>query len=115
VLAAAALAGCAAQEQKPPPAPPAPAAVPPASPPPVLAPPPVSAEPTPSTSSRDACGAADLQYLVGKPHTDIPIPVDPARRRVLCSTCVATQGADPNRQTIIYSSASGLVTSVYCG
>ncbi|HEX7799602.1 MAG TPA: proteinase inhibitor i78, partial [Asticcacaulis sp.] len=34
----------------------------------------------------DQCGAQPLQYLVGRPRTDIPVPLDPSTRRVVCST-----------------------------
>jgi len=71
--------------------------------------------PPPAAPVRDACHADPLQYLVGKPHTDIPVPVVPALRRVVCSTCVMTRDYRPARQTIIYDSTSGLVTSVKCG
>jgi len=69
----------------------------------------------PATPRRDACGASELQYLVGKPRADIPVPVNPSRRRVVCSTCVMTQDVVPSRQTIIYDASTGLVTSVRCG
>ena len=64
---------------------------------------------------KDACGAADLQSVVGKPRTEIPVPLDPSLRRVACSTCPVTQDYVPSRQTIIYDSDTGLVTSVKCG
>jgi hypothetical protein len=108
-------------------------AAPPAAPPPAAAPPPVpqaapappdtpppaapqtaqAAPPTPRPT--DSCGAADLQYLIGRPRTDIPIPLTPGRRRVVCSTCPMTQDFVPYRQTIIYDAATGLVSSVKCG
>ncbi len=91
-------------------APTAPAAAPPPAPPP-----PVAAAPTPPPKPRDSCGAISLQYLVGKPRTDIPVPVNPAMRRVVCSTCVTTQDFVSARQTITFDSQTGLVTSVRCG
>jgi len=63
----------------------------------------------------DSCGAAALQYLVGKPRTDIPVPVNPGMRRVVCSTCMITQDYVEGRQTITYDTQTGLVTSVRCG
>jgi hypothetical protein len=82
--------------------------------------PPPAARPRPNiesraSSSRDSCGASDLQYLIGKPHTEIPVPVYPDRRRVLCSTCEITPGYVAWRQTIIFDSRTGRVTSVKCG
>jgi hypothetical protein len=91
--------------------PPAPAPVIPA---PAPRPRPVAPQPAPATS-RDACHAEPLQSLVGKPHTDIPVPVLPSLRRVVCSTCVMSHDHNAARQTIIYDSTTGLVTSVKCG
>jgi hypothetical protein len=69
----------------------------------------------PPQQPQDACGAIPLQSLIGKPRTDIPVPVNPAMRRVVCSTCVITQDYVAGRQTITYDSQTGLVTSVRCG
>ena len=88
----------------PPPAPPAPSPAPVA-----LTPPP------PASLPRDECGARPLQYLVGRSRDDIPVPVYPSRRRVVCSTCVMSQTFIPSRLTIVYDSGTGLVKSVRCG
>ena len=77
------------------------------------APAPVVAPPQ-SLGSRDTCRADPLQYLVGHPRTDIPVPVNPNLRRVVCSTCAMTKDYDPSRQTIVYD-CNGLVHSVKCG
>ena len=113
VLAATAVAalavGC-TSPKPPPPTPPAPA--------PFIAPPPAAAPPAqaaPPPRPADSCGAVDLQYLIGKPRTEIPIPLYPNRRRVVCSTCPMTQDYVSTRQTIIYDAGSGLVSSVKCG
>jgi len=98
-------AGC-TEPAKPPPAPPPPAAE---------APPPPPVAPPPAPASKDSCGAGPLQYLVGHPHTDIPVPVNPSLRRVVCSSCVVTQDFNPARQTIVYDAQTGLVQSVKCG
>jgi hypothetical protein len=63
----------------------------------------------------DQCGAQALQYLVGRPRTDIPVPLDPSMRRVVCSSCVVTQEYRADRQTITFNSDTGLITSVKCG
>ncbi|MFI4977002.1 MAG: hypothetical protein ACHP84_20920, partial [Caulobacterales bacterium] len=63
----------------------------------------------------DSCGAAQLQSLVGKPRTEIPIPLEPSLRRVACTTCPITQDYSPSRQTILFDAETGLVTSVKCG
>ncbi len=65
--------------------------------------------------SNDTCGAASLQNLVGKPRTEIPVPLQPSQRRVVCSTCVTTQEFRADRQTIVFDSDTGLITSVKCG
>jgi len=65
--------------------------------------------------ANDQCGAQALQYLIGKPRTDIPVPLDPAMRRVVCSSCVVTQDFRADRQTIVFNSDTGLITSVKCG
>ena len=44
--------------------------------------------PTPTSSER--CDASALAYLVGHPRTEIPVPVDPSRRRVSCTGCTAS-------------------------
>ena len=118
LLAALALAACEGPGATPPPAP-TPSSQTPArpAPPPNESPaPPPRAAGTPAASPPgDSCGASALQYLVGKPRTDIPVPVNPNRRRVICSTCMATQDVVPYRQTITYDTNTGLVTSVKCG
>jgi len=62
----------------------------------------------------DQCGARELQYLVGRPTTEIPIPVEPNRRRVVCTTCPMTPERYSFRQTILFDASTGLVTSVTC-
>jgi hypothetical protein len=111
-LALLALAGCAA-----------PASPPPATPPPRVAPPSpapapaphIAVAPAPPVPRADACGALPLQYLVGRPRTEIPVPVYPDRRRVVCATCFVTQDYVEGRQTIVYDSETGLVKSIRCG
>lgn len=76
------------------------------------APPPVSTAPAPDT---DQCGASELAYLIGKPRSEIPVPVDPSRRRVYCTTCMVTQDYDPARLNIVIDSQTGLVKDVKCG
>ncbi|MEI9905807.1 MAG: proteinase inhibitor i78 [Asticcacaulis sp.] len=63
----------------------------------------------------DQCGAAALQYLIGKPRTEIPVPLDPGQRRVVCSTCIITQDFRADRQTITFDTDTGLIKSVKCG
>jgi hypothetical protein len=79
--------------------------------------PPVAVRPIKPTTSieSDACGAKDLAYLVGKHRTEIPIPLHPEKRRVLCSTCAATMDFSPNRQNIVFDTKTGIIKSVTCG
>ena len=113
VIALALASACASPSAKAPPA--APTIAPPA---PVATPPPaaptaaVAPAPTPQP---DSCGALPLQYLVGRPRTEIPVPVNPGNRRVVCSSCFVSQDYKPYRQTITYDPQTGLVTSVKCG
>lgn len=74
-------------------------------------PPPISLPPLPPP---DQCGAYELQGLVGKPRTEIPVPLNPARRRVVCSTCPKTMEFSPYRLTIEYDARTNLVTKVAC-
>ncbi len=76
------------------------------------APPPL---PTYKPMAADQCGASALQALVGKPRTEIPVPLEPGKRRVVCSTCIVTQEYRSDRQTIVFSSETGIIESVKCG
>ena len=71
--------------------------------------------PAPAPVSGDQCGAAEMAALIGKPRTEIPVPVDPNRRRVYCTTCLVTQDYDPTRLNIVFDANTGLVTAVKCG
>lgn len=106
------LAGCASE-------PPAPALPPPPPPPAIAAgPPPIDLPPAPISvppPAPDQCGAYLLQHLVGRPRTEIPIPVDPSSRRVICSTCPKTLDFAPGRQTIEYDAQTGRIAKVECG
>jgi hypothetical protein len=96
---------------------PAPAAAPAPSPP-ALAPtppPPRSPIPRPDVTVRDACGAADLQRLVGRPRTEIPIPVDPSRQRVACTTCPITEDYNPSRLNFFFEAETGRIKQIRCG
>jgi len=63
----------------------------------------------------DLCGAKPLQYLVGRLKTEIPVPLDPNSRRVLCTSCAATMDYNPSRQNIIFDAETGVIKSVSCG
>lgn len=69
----------------------------------------------PAIAAKDTCGLADLAWLIGKPKTDIPVPVEPTRRRVYCATCAVTQDFSPERQNIVFDADTGLVVGLNCG
>lgn len=96
-LLALALYGCAGDYPEPP-EPPAPA---PSRPPPV--------------SSRDQCGASELQGLIGRPRTEIPVPVDPNLQRVACTTCPVTMDYNPRRLNFLFDAETGRIAQVKCG
>jgi hypothetical protein len=102
VLGLMALFACATPEPQPAPAPPPP--------PKVEAPPPMPAE-----EPKDSCGAKPLQYLVGKPKGEIPVPVDPTKRRVTCTSCPVTMDYSPERLNILFDADTGIIKEVKCG
>ncbi len=109
VIALLLLASCASPEPKvpaPPPPPDTPTVAPVQTPASPLQPPP---------RARDACGAYELQGLVGKKRSDIPVPVDPSRRRVACTTCPVTQDFREDRLNIFFDADTGVIKSVTCG
>lgn len=63
----------------------------------------------------DECGAAGLQHLVGRPRTEIPVPVRPEMQRVACTTCPVTMDHAPNRLNFFFDAATGLIRDVRCG
>lgn len=96
-LAVLALAGCVGDPPPPPPPP-----IQPAPPPP---PPP---EP-------DKCGAAEAQKYVGRPRSEIPVPVQPSLQRVVCTTCPMTMDFNEKRLNFVYDAATGIIKEVKCG
>lgn len=69
----------------------------------------------PQNPTADLCRAGDLQYLVGKPKTDIPVPVDVVNRRVTCTTCPVTEDFSPYRLNIFFNERTEIVEQVRCG
>ncbi|MFN3352335.1 MAG: hypothetical protein ACK4Z5_01900 [Brevundimonas sp.] len=67
------------------------------------------------TLDTDICKAGELQWLVGRPRSEIPVPVDVINRRVACTTCPVTEDYSPYRLNIFYDQQTGLVTEVRCG
>jgi hypothetical protein len=83
------------------------------------APAPVAAAPTPAASPipapKDACGAAELQGLVGRSRTEIPVPVHPEHQRVACTTCPVTQDFRPERLNFFFDAGTGQIREIKCG
>lgn len=73
------------------------------------------AEPAPQLPPPDSCKSGDFAYLIGKNRSEIPVPTDPSKRRVLCTTCVATMDYRPDRLNIVYDMETGIVKEVKCG
>lgn len=63
----------------------------------------------------DLCRAQELQWLVGQPRSEIPVPVDVINRRVACTTCPVTEDYSPYRLNIFFNQDSGIVEEVRCG
>lgn len=87
-------------------------ASPPPPPPPRPAPPPPTPPPPPPS---DLCRAGEHQHLVGRPRTEIPVPVNPAEQRVACTTCPITMDHNPRRLNFLFDAATGIVREVKCG
>lgn len=63
----------------------------------------------------DLCRAGDLQWLVGKPRAEIPVPVEVVNRRVTCTTCPVTEDYSAYRLNIFFDRETGLIEQVRCG
>lgn len=75
---------------------------------------PASAAAVPGAGT-DQCGAGDLQWLVGRDRSEIPVPVNPYGRRVTCTTCAVTEDFSPTRLNIFFDQDSNKVQTVRCG
>lgn len=76
---------------------------------PILIPPIVAPEPPLQ------CRAEQHQALVGRPRTEIPVPTDPSKQRVACTTCPVTQDYRPDRLNFFFDATTGIVKEVRCG
>jgi len=63
----------------------------------------------------DACGAKALQRLVGRPRSEIPVPVKPELQRVACTTCAITMDFNPDRLNFFFDEKTGIIKEVRCG
>ncbi|WP_415289518.1 hypothetical protein RSD66_07550 [Brevundimonas sp. S1H14] len=68
-----------------------------------------------NVSGAAMCKADEFQWLIGKPRTEIPVPVDVVNRRVACTTCPITEDYSPYRLNIFYNQRTGLIEQVRCG
>jgi hypothetical protein len=88
-------------------------------PPPQAAPPPGPAPSAPAAPApqpvADACGARDVQNLVGRPRSEVPVPVKPDLQRVACTTCPVTMDFNPNRLNFFFDAGTGLIREARCG
>ena len=73
------------------------------------------AKAAPEPGKPDLCNAQSLSYLIGRPRTEIPIPVDPSTRQVVCTTCIAPDDQSDTRQRILFDAETSLITAVGCG
>lgn len=76
---------------------------------------PAPAAPKPRPEPPDTCGLRAVKSLVGQPRSAIPVPVNPALRRVTCTRCVQTQDYNPRRLNIYYDADTGVIERVACG
>lgn len=70
---------------------------------------------TVTTEPPDRCGAASMAWLVGRPKSEIPVPVDLSNRRVQCTACSRGPVIVPQRLSIYFNPDTGLVEQVQCG
>jgi hypothetical protein len=79
-------------------------------------PPPRPAAPPPAPAPvADSCGARPLQSLIGRPRTEIPVPIHPERQRVMCTTCPMTMDYAPERLNFLFDASTGLIKEIRCG
>ena len=69
----------------------------------------------PTSPTADLCRAGELQWLVGTPKSQIPVPVDVVNRRVTCTTCPVTEDYSPHRLNIFFNEQTDIVEQVRCG
>ena len=67
------------------------------------------------SADADLCKARDLQWLVGRPKTEIPVPVEVVNRRVACTTCPVTEDFSAYRLNIFFNQETDIVEQVRCG
>ncbi len=68
-----------------------------------------------SPATPDTCGAAHLAWMIGRPRTEIPVPVDLSNRWVRSSAAPTPPGVRPERLNIVYDPVTQRVQAVACG
>jgi hypothetical protein len=63
----------------------------------------------------DACGARQLQRLVGRNRSEAGPAAPGQNRRIACSTCPVTMDYNPERLNIFYNERTGIIEKVSCG
>lgn len=76
---------------------------------------PVQPPPPPPPPRTDLCRAGEHQHLIGRPRSEIPVPVNPAEQRVACTTCPMTMDHNPRRLNFLFDAATGTIREVKCG
>lgn len=76
--------------------------------------PPPPAPPLPRRPPIDACGAGQLQYLTGRPVSELPT-YGRREQRVMGQGSFYDDGYRAERLTVIYDEATGRITRVRCG
>ena len=56
-----------------------------------------------------------MQGLIGRPRSEIPVPIDPNRQRVVCTTCPVTQDFDAGRLNFLFDAETGRIKQIRCG
>jgi hypothetical protein len=69
----------------------------------------------PAPVSKDTCGAAQYQWLVGKPKAAIPAAPAGAVWRIYSTEQVVTMDYVEARMAIVWDAKTGLVVRVKCG
>jgi hypothetical protein len=67
------------------------------------------------SAEADLCKAGEMQWLVGRSKTEIPVPVDVVNRRVTCTTCAVTEDYSAYRLNIFFNEQTGIVEQIRCG
>ena len=78
-------------------------------------PPPPPLADAPRRPPIDGCGASGMQYLIGRPVSDIPQDYGRRPQRVISNGSIISDLFDPHRLTIFYDEQGGRITRVRCG